>query len=45
MNEIEIIRNEARAVIAAYNRGDDFDVLVGRLAAIGYALEEALKRA
>ena len=37
-----------RSAVAAgeLNAGcDDFDVLVGRLAAIGYALEDALKRA
>ena len=44
MNEIEKLRNDARAVIAAYKVGDDFDVLVNRLAAIGYALEDALTR-
>jgi hypothetical protein len=45
MNEIEKLRGEAREVIAGYKAGDDFDVLVGRLAAIGYALEDALNRA
>lgn len=45
MNEIEKLRVESRIVIAGYKAGDDFDVLVGRLAAIGYALEDALKRA
>lgn len=45
MNEIEKIRNEARRVIASYKAGDDFDALVTRLAAIGYALEDALARA
>ena len=45
MNEIEKLRVEARIVIAGYKADDDFDVLVGRLAAIGYALEDALKRA
>ena len=43
MNEIEKLRNAARAVIAGY-AGDDFDTVVNRLAAIGYALEDALKR-
>lgn len=45
MNEIEKIRNEARRVIALYKAVDDFDALVTRLAAIGYALEDALARA
>ena len=45
MNEIEKLRNDARAVIAAHKKGDDFDVFVNRLAAIGYALEDALARA
>ena len=45
MNEIEKLRNEARSVIAAYKQGDDFDVIVNRLASIGYALEDALARA
>ena len=45
MNEIEKLRNEARSVIAAYNKVDDFDAVVTRLAAIGYALEDALTRA
>ena len=45
MNEIEKLKNDARAVIAGHKAGDDLDVLVGRLAAIGYALEDALKRA
>ena len=44
MNEIEKLRNEARSVIAAYKQGDDFDVFVNRLASIGYALEDALRR-
>ena len=42
MNEIEKLRNEARSVIAAYNKGDDFNAVVTRLAAIGYKIEEAL---
>ena len=58
MNEIEKLRNDARAIIAGYkaispkrsavaagelNAGcDDFDVVVNRLATIGYALEDAL---
>lgn len=45
MNEIEKLRNEARSVIASYMDGDDFDAVVTRLASIGYALEDALKRA
>ena len=45
MNEINKLREEARGVIAAYKKGDDFDVFVNRLAAIGYALEDALARA
>ena len=45
MNEIERLRNDARAVIAGYNYGDDIEVAVSRLAAIGYALEDALVRA
>ena len=32
-------------VIAGYCAGGDFDAAVARLAAIGYALEDALKRA
>ena len=44
MNEINKLRNEARSVIAAYKKGDDFDVVVTRLASIGYALEDALTR-
>ena len=44
-NEIEKLRNEARSVIAAYKKGDDFDAVVTRLASIGYALEDALARA
>ena len=43
-NEIEKLRNDARAVIAGYTAGDDFDAVVSRLAAIGYALEDALTR-
>ena len=42
MNEIEKLRNEARSVIAAYNKGDDLEAVVTRLASIGYALEDAL---
>jgi len=44
MNEINKLREEARSVIAAYKKGDDFDVVVTRLASIGYALEDALTR-
>ena len=44
MNEIEKLRNEVRSVIAAYKKGDDFDVVVTRLASIGNALEDALTR-
>ena len=44
-NEINKLREEARGVIAAYKKGDDFDVFVNRLASIGYALEDALARA
>ena len=42
MNEIEKLRNEARSVIASYKAGDDFEATVSHLAAIGYALEDAL---
>lgn len=42
MNRIEELRSEARKVISGYTAGGDFDAVVGRLAAIGYALEEAL---
>ena len=45
MNEINKLRKEARSVIAAYKKGDDFDAVVTRLASIGYALEDALARA
>ncbi len=45
MNEIEKLRNDARSVIAAYKKGDDFDAVVTRLATIGCALEDALARA
>jgi hypothetical protein len=45
MNEIEKLRSDARAVIAGYRAGDDFEVVVGRLASIGYALEDALAKA
>ncbi|MBQ6140388.1 MAG: hypothetical protein IJI54_03800 [Kiritimatiellae bacterium] len=45
MNEIEKLRNDARALIAGYKGGDDFDAVVTRLASIGYALEDALARA
>ena len=45
MNEIERLRNDARAVIAGYNHGDDIEATVTRLAAIGYALDDALARA
>ena len=45
MNGIEKLRNDARSVIAAYKKGDDFDAVVTRLASIGYALEDALARA
>ncbi len=44
MNEIEKLKNNARAVIAGYKPGDDFDAVVNSLAAIGYALEDALTR-
>jgi len=44
MNEIEKLRSEARAVIAGYKAGDDFDAVVNSLAGIGYALEEALAK-
>ena len=44
MNEINKLREEARGVIAAYKKGDDFDAVVNRLAAIGYKLEDALTR-
>ncbi len=45
MNEIERLRNDARAVIAGYHAGDDIEAAVTRLAAIGDALEDALARA
>jgi len=45
MNEIERLRNDARAVIADCHAGDDIEAAVSRLAAIGYALEDALARA
>lgn len=45
MNEINKLREEARSVIAAYKKSDDFDAVVTRLASIGYALEDALARA
>ena len=45
MSEIEKLKNDAREVIAGYSAGGDFDVAVQRLAAIGYALEDALTRA
>ena len=45
MNEIEKLKDEARSVIASYKAGDDLDVVVNRLASIGYALEDALARA
>ena len=45
MNEINKLREEARSVIAAYNKGDDFDAVVTRHASNGYALEDALARA
>ncbi len=45
MNEIEKLRNDARAVIAGYCAGDDIEEVVNRLAAIGYALEDALAKA
>ena len=44
MNEIEKLRNDARAIIAAHHAGDDIEEVVNRLAAIGYALEDALTR-
>ena len=44
MSEIEKLRNDARALIAGYKAGDDFDAVVSNLAAIGYALEDALTR-
>ena len=44
MNEIEKLRNDARAVIAGCD-GTDIDGAVAKLAAIGYALEDALARA
>ena len=42
MNEIEKLRGEAREVIAGYCAGGDFESVVNRLAAIGYAIEDAL---
>ena len=45
MNEIERLRNDARAVIADYHAGDNIEATVSRLAAIGCALEDALTRA
>lgn len=45
MNEIERLRNDARAVIADCRAGDDIEAAVSRLAALGYALEDALARA
>ena len=44
MNEIAKLRNDARALIAGYKAGDDFDAVVSSLAAIGYKLEDALTR-
>ena len=44
MNEIEKLRNDARAVIAGCKDGDGCDAAVNRLAAFGYALEDALTR-
>ena len=31
MNEIEKLRNDARALLAGYKAGDDFDAIVTRL--------------
>lgn len=45
MNEISRLKDEARATIASYNAGDDFEAVVTRLASIGYALEDALAQA
>ena len=42
MDKIESLKREARSVVASFNSGDDFDGAVCRLAAIGYALEDAL---
>ena len=44
MNEIEKLKGDARAVIASYKAGDDFDAVVSSLASIGYAIEDALTR-
>ena len=44
MNEINKLRDEARSVIASYKAGDDFDVVVSRLASIGFAIEDELVR-
>ena len=44
MNEIERRRSDARAVIAGCD-GTDIEGVVAKLAARGYALEDALARA
>ena len=43
MNELNELRAKASRIIAAYNPGGDFDKVVADLAAVGYAIEAALK--
>ena len=45
MNEIEKLREEVNAIVAAYNPEEDFELVTMRLADIGFRLEDALRRA
>ena len=45
MNEIEKLREEARAIVAAYNPEEDFELITMQLADIGFRLEAALRKA
>ena len=43
--EMELLKREVRAVIAAYDPKADFDETVFRLAAIGYCMIDVLAKA
>lgn len=45
MNEINQLREEVRAIVAAYDPAEDFELTVMKLASVGYRLEEALRKA
>ena len=43
MNKLEKLREEVRAIVAAYDPAEDFEITVHKLAAIGFAMEDAMR--